>query len=358
MRTMVLTAVVQGAAIAALPILLATGGAAAMPAVFALFMLNGAAGELFDVGRRAALPQIVGRDEGALKVFNGKLYVWREIAATAGVFGAGWFVHAIGATSAIYMHPAFAVVAAFALWRIFGAGRRAAASPTRAATLPTAEKLGPIGSIKAWLHDFLAGAKRVIKDPHLRLIVGINIPLNVVHKIFHTLIAVVFATHVLHTPAMAAVMLGAWNLGELAGAGYLQWKGRESRISNWLIVAAVAALSHWAFYLFPTAWVAVPVSFLIAAAMIGNELGSASYMQSHVAEQELGAVTGFVYGFARAVGMAVLMAAGWAFDALGPASGFFWLAVVFSVITPAYIWAARHFRAEKIDTPTTPPDDL
>ena len=48
-------------------------------------MCNGAVGEVFDVARKAAVPQIVGRDEGVLREHNGKLYVWREIAAAAGV---------------------------------------------------------------------------------------------------------------------------------------------------------------------------------------------------------------------------------------------------------------------------------
>ena len=55
-KTMALTVLAQAASIAAVPLSLAAWGAAALPAVFALFVLNGAVGEVFDVARKAAVP--------------------------------------------------------------------------------------------------------------------------------------------------------------------------------------------------------------------------------------------------------------------------------------------------------------
>jgi hypothetical protein len=91
--------------------------------------------------------------------------------------------------------------------------------------------------------------------------------------------------------------------------------------------------------------------------MIGNELGTASYMQSTVPAGELGAVTGFVYAFARAVGIAALLLSGFAWDALGPMGGFLSLAVLFTVCAPIYLLASRQFKADKIEHLDSAPED-
>ena len=316
-RAMVINGFVQAAAIIGVPIAIASGGTLALPIVYALFMLNGVASELFDVARRAALPQIVGQNEGLLRKYNGSLYVWREIAATAGVFGAGWL-----------------------------------------AAAPTEKPAGGMkSSLKGWWSDIVRGTKYVLAEKKLRTIVLVNIPLNALHKIFHTLVAVIYASQVLHNPAMAAVMLGAWNIGELAGAFYLERRGPQSKLSNWLRLAGVASLAVWGWWLLPTAWAGVAISFLLAAAMIGNELGTASYMQATVPAKELGAVSGFIYAFARAVGILALLASGFAWDALGPMGGFLALAVIFTVAAPIYLLASRKFAGDKIDHAGAPAQD-
>ncbi|MFA6028936.1 MAG: MFS transporter [Elusimicrobiota bacterium] len=352
-RAMALTGLVQGAAIVTLPFVLAAGGASAMPIVYGLFMLNGVAGELFDVARRAALPQIVGKDEGGLRVHNGRLYVWREIAAMSGVFGAGMLIKGMGAMSAVWVHPVFCLAAGLALLKLW---RLRPADGSTDAPIVSSGRRG-LDALRVWWADLLRGMRAVRADGHLRTLVLVNIPLNSVHKIFHTLIAVVYATKILGDPAMAAVLLFAWNMGEFVGAFYLERRGEKSRFSTWLRLAALASLSIWAYPFLPTAWVAVPVSFLIAAAMIGNELGTASYMQSHVPESELGAVTGFVYGLARAVGMLALLAAGWAFDSFGAAGGFYSLAAIFTVLAPIYLLAAKRFKGEGVPGGAVPQDD-
>ncbi|MBI5623560.1 MAG: MFS transporter [Elusimicrobia bacterium] len=354
-RTMVLTGFAQAAAIAGVPLAIASGGALALPIVYGLFMANGVFSELFDVARRSALPQIVGQDEGVLRKYNGSTYVWREIAATSGVLAAGWLIHQVGAMATIWAHPAFCVAAGLAALRLLASGRKA--HPVRAGPAAAAKRQGLKTRFQAWLEDLKKGVRYVVGEKKLRTVVLVNIPLNAVHKIFHTLVAVVFATQVLANPAMAAVMLGAWNIGELAGAFYLQRFGGRSRLSNWMRIGGAASLAVWSFYLLPFAWAGILASFILAAAMIGNELGTSSYMQSTVPAEELGAVTGFVYGLARAVGMAALLASGWAFDALGASGGFLLLAGIFTVLAPVYFLASFKFESDRLEKPTGPPAD-
>jgi hypothetical protein len=66
-------------------------------------------------------------------------------------------------------------------------------------------------------------------------------------------------------------------------------------------------------------------------------------MQSAVPEKDLGSVTGFVYGFSRAISMLSLLGIGLAFDALTAAGGFLTLAVLFTALAPIYLLTARHF---------------
>ncbi|MFA5139196.1 MAG: MFS transporter [Elusimicrobiota bacterium] len=335
-KSMALFVGLQIAATTSLPFILAASGAWVMPAVYAVFILNGIGYELFDVARRAALPQIVGKDEGTLRQYNGKLYVWRELAATAGVFGAGYVVQTLGAMRTLWIHPVFCFAAVLGLMKLWGLRAKDDGQPA-----PPRESWRK--SLREWWQDTLGGMKTTFANPQLRALVLINIPLTAVHKLFHTVVAVVYATQVLGNPAYAAVLVGAWNVGELAGAYYLNKRGDNSRFSSWLKLAAAASLSMWAFWLTPSIWLAVPVSLLIAAAMIGNELGTVAYMQSAVPEKDLGSVTGFVYGFSRAISMLSLLGVGWAFDALTASGGFLVLAVLFTLLAPIYLLTARSF---------------
>ena len=356
-KVMALSAGIQFGSVALIPLALAAAGPLSLPAVFALFIINSMVGEVFEVARRAALPQIVGKDEGLLRKHNGKLYMWREMAATAGVFGAGWVVKALGPVGAIWLHPIFYAVAAFTFLRLWKSRRddaKAAANPAPAKDAET-KKAG----VKGWASDLIRGAKIVFSTPKLRVIMGINIPVYMVHKLFHTVVAVVYAAKVLANPALAAVLLGVWNLGELAGAWYVERKGADSRIKTWLKIAAAASSMAWGLWLFPTAPVAIAISFVLALGMIVNELSIASYMQAAVPEKDLGSVTGFVYSFGRAVSMLGLLAAGWAFDKFNPATSSLAIAVLFSVAALVYVFGARYFRHDetKAGAPTNSPED-
>jgi hypothetical protein len=265
----------------------------------------------------------------------------------AAFYGIGAYVSALVSLHWHFPFPA----AALAALRLLRQGKQPAAS----AEAPSSR--GPRPTLKGWWQDIVRGMKYVVSEKKLRTIVLVNIPLNALHKIFHTLVAVIYASQVLHNPALAAVMLGAWNIGELAGAFYLERRGPQSRLSNWLRLAAGASLAVWGWWLFPTAPAAIAISFILAAAMIGNELGTASYMQATVPEKELGAVSGFIYAFARAVGIVALLASGLAWDTLGPMGGFLALAVIFTMAAPIYLFASHRFKTDTIDKIEGAPED-
>ena len=91
--------------------------------------------------------------------------------------------------------------------------------------------------------------------------------------------------------------------------------------------------------------------------MIGNEIGTASFMQASVPERDLGSVTGFVYAFARAIAMGALFLSGWLFDALSPSTAFLAMAVLFTLIAPIYFFTSRSFRQDKMPGDIVPMDD-
>ncbi len=332
-KTMALTVLAQAASIAAVPLSLAAWGAAALPAVFALFVLNGAVGEVFDVARKAAVPRIVGRDEGILREHNGRLYVWREIAATAGVYGAGLALKALGAAATIWLHPAFYAAALVAFLRS-GSWASVEREPSLA---PAKASPGLLAEVRSWWKEVRAGARVVLNDPVLRLAALVNAPNNVVHKLFHTLIAVVYAATMLSDAALAAPLLAAWNLGELAGAWFFGRHGKGGRLAGWLRFSAAALSVGWAFWLVPSIWVAAPAAFVLAASMIGIELGVASTLQARIPEKDLGSATAFVSTTGRAAGLGAVLAAGWLFDAFPAGAGFLALAVLFTAASAFYV---------------------
>lgn len=335
-RVLAVTAALQTVAIGILPLSFALGFTIPMPVFFALFVLNGALTGIFDIARRAEMPNIVGRDEGTLREYNARLYIWREIAAIAGVLGAGWFAGKFGYLPALWLHPATYAIAAFFFMRV-------AMSKSMAKIYHEAKKRQKTG-MKDFFKEFARGAKIVFKSPSMRLGLLVNLPLTIVHKLFHALVAVVYATQVLGNPALAAVILGAWNAGELAGAWYLKRKGKSETSFGWLKVSAVAALSGWLLWAVPSIFTAAPVAFILAAAMILGEIGLAAFFQSSAPEEDVGAVSGFVYSLAAAVSMAALLGMGWVFDAFGASAGFLALAIFMTVSAGLYLGASRHFK--------------
>lgn len=341
-KVLAVTAMLQITAIGAIPLAFAFGTTLGLPAIFALFTVNGLLGGAFDIARRAALPQILGRDERVLNAHNAKIYIARELAAMAGIFGTGLLLDKLGYLATLGIHPAAYVVAALLFARL--AFRRAPAAPAGAAgePAPAKKRAGALAVLKS----LTRGARLVWSSPELRRAALLNIPVITLHNLFHQMLAVVYAAKVLGSPAAAAVLLGAWNLGEFAAALLLRRQAARrgenaSSGEGWLRYAAAAVLGAWLLWLFPSVYVAAPVIFLMAMAMLGNELALASYFQSAASKEDVGAVTGFVYSLATTVGMAALLAMGWIFDGFGGTAGMLALAAALSAASVFFWMSAR-----------------
>ena len=339
-KVLAATAILQITAIGSIPLAFAFGTTLGLPVIFALFTVNGFLGGAFDIARRAALPQILGRDERVLNAHNAKIYITRELAAMAGIFGTGLLLDKLGYLATLGIHPAAYIVAAILFARL--AWRRdeaaSAPAPAKAEGAAAARSEGFLAALKG----LTRGARLVWADPDLRRAALLNVPVITLHNLFHQMLAVVYAAKVLGSPAAAAVLLGAWNLGEFAAALLLRRQaarqGDKAKAGPaWLRYAAAAVLGSWLLWLFPTVYVAAPVIFLMSMAMLGNELGLASYFQSAASKEDVGAVTGFVYSLATTVGMAALLAMGWIFDGFGGSVGFLVLALALSA-TAVFFW--------------------
>lgn len=343
-KVLAATAMLQIAAIGSIPLAFAFGTTLGLPVIFALFTVNGFLGGAFDIARRAALPQILGRDERVLNAHNAKIYITRELAAMAGIFGTGFLLQKLGYLATLGIHPAAYIIAALLFSRLaFRRGEAAAPAAKEKPSAPT-EKKGVLAALKG----LTRGARLVWSDPELRRAALLNVPVITLHNLFHQMLAVVYAAKVLGSPASAAILLGAWNLGEFAAALLLRRQaarqGGDAKLGpGWLRYASGAVLGSWLLWLFPSVWVAAPVIFLMAMAMLGNELGLASYFQSAAAKEDVGAVTGFVYSLATTVGMLALLAMGWVFDGFGGAAGMLVLALALSGVS-AFLWLSSRRR--------------
>jgi len=343
-KVLAATAVLQIAAIGSIPLAFAFGTTLGLPVIFALFTVNGFLGGAFDIARRAALPQILGRDERVLNAHNAKIYITRELAAMAGIFGTGFLLAKIGYLATLGIHPAAYIIAALLFARLAFRRGEAAAPAAKEKTSAPGEKKGVLAALKG----LTRGARLVWSDPELRRAALLNVPVITLHNLFHQMLAVVYAAKVLGSPASAAILLGAWNLGEFAAALLLRRQsarqGDEAKLGPaWLRYAAGAVLGSWLLWLFPTVWVAAPVIFLMAMAMLGNELGLASYFQSAASKEDVGAVTGFVYSLATTVGMVALLAMGWVFDGFGGPAGILVLALALSAAS-VFFWLSSRRR--------------
>ena len=347
-RVMTAAALTQFAAIGAIPAALWLGMPLGLPAVMGLVVLNGAASGLFDIARRAQMPHLIGTDEGTLRRYNGELYVWREIAAIAGVFAAGALLSATGYLETLILHPAFYMIAGYLFWRMTRGNRPGGG----AAAIPAGPK-EPSGIKHAW-REISRGARIVISNPRLLLAAVVNIPVLTIHNLFHKMLAAVYATAMLGSPSFAAILIGAWNLGEFVSAIYLRTRGHKEGSAKWLVYAGFAGMGLWAMTFFPSIWVAAPMIFLLATATLSNELGLVSFFQSSVGKEDAGAVNGFVYSSANGLSMVALLALGWAFDAWGVPAGMTALAVVMSGVSVFYWLAALNLKRSGRDQPSGP----
>lgn len=320
----------QAALIGVIPILFFTGSGVGLGVLSGIYIASGALSGIIDIARRAAMPHILGRHEGTLREYNGRLYILREIAGISGDAGAGWIAKTAGFFWALILHPISYLVAAFQFFRLAKISPKGEVEP--------AEKRE---TFKDRVAAFFEGAKLVLKDPGLRTAALVNIPVLVLHQLFHTMLAAVYATKVLGNPMLAAVLLIAWNVGELVSAWLLKKYGKKGGSFRWLAIGAVASLSAWLLWLFPNIWVATPVVFFLAASTLSNELGLASYFQSRAEREKVGAVTGFVYSLSTAASMLALFGMGRLFDALPAETGFLVLAAILSLVAVFYLFSWR-----------------
>lgn len=338
-KTLAASATLQAAVVGVIPLTVWLGVPLALPVLFGVFALNGALTGVFDIARRSAPPAILGNDEGVLRRYNARLYIARELAAMGAVFGAGWLLHSVGALATLGVHPA-AYAAAAGFFFLLTRTSRALARPSPAGGRGSKPEGDAQKGTSRWA-ELAAGARIVMADPALRLAALVNIPVIALHNMFHAMLAAVYATSVLGSPAMAAVLIGAWNAGELAAALFLERRGQKTGAAGWVRYAALAGLSGWALWAFPSIWVAAPVAFLLASATLGNEIGLNSFFQAAAPKERTAAVTGFVYSSATGAAMLVMLAMGWVFDAFGALPGFLALAAAMTATSALYLLAAR-----------------
>ncbi|MFH1726427.1 MAG: hypothetical protein ABII00_17595 [Elusimicrobiota bacterium] len=168
-RVLAITAGLQMAVVGVVPLALAAGLPVGLPLFLGLFAVNGGLSGVFDTARRAAMPRILGRDEGVLREHNAKLYILREILSIAAVGGAGLLLQRLGALTALAMHPASYALVFYFLARL--ALRR----PPRGGT----DRTAPVrkGKAKPNVVDIFHGARVVWRDPTLRIGALVNIPI-------------------------------------------------------------------------------------------------------------------------------------------------------------------------------------
>ncbi|MBI3300175.1 MAG: hypothetical protein HYZ75_18565 [Elusimicrobia bacterium] len=331
------SALLQAAVVGSVPLLLALGTPVSMPFLFGVFVANGALSGVFDIARRVALPAIVGYDEAVLRRQNAKLYVSRELAAIFSVLAAGALLQSVGALASMSLHPLSYAVAGAALF-IFARGRY----QTPGAPFP-----GPSRPPAAGWRAFFSGAETVIRDPALRLAALVNVPVIALHNFVHAMLAVVYAASILGEPAMAAVLLGAWNAGELAAAAVMTRTRWDIGSAAWVRYAALTGLLAWAMWAVPSIWVAAPAVFLMATGALGGELGLGSFFQSAVPADRQGAAAGFIYSLATGASMLLILAAGAAFDAFGASTGMLLTAAALTAAAVFMLAAARRLGAPR-----------
>jgi len=336
-RAMISSAAIQMLAIGAMPLMLAIGVPLGLPMLFSLFILNGAMIGVFDTARRAALPHILGQDEEVLRQHNAKLYILREILSIAAVGGAGFLLGILGHLTTLAIHPAAYLIVLFALLRMSGRMK-----PSYKAAL--ASEMEEEDAQEYGFKGLLKGAKAVWADKTLLLATLVNIPVITLHRLMHAILAAVYATQVLGNPAMAAVMLMAWNAGELAAAIYLRKHSNKKGSFGWLKYTALVSMTLWALYAFPSIWVAAPAIFLLSTGNMSSELGLTAYFQAAAPKRDVGAVTGFIYSLATAASMAGLLAMGRIFDLVSASGGFLVLAGIMTGMALFYLLAARKLK--------------
>lgn len=309
------------AALAAVPVVLATGGAAVV-AVGAAFIVDALARGVADTARNTLPLAYAGKGEGALAGFNARFQTFFEAGALVGPFLVGALLTAAGAAAGQWLAPA----------ALAGAALLYMASPRPA--MPSEGSGGPAGA------GWGAVRKHLLSKPAaLAAFVGLAAltlyPLRAV-------LPAVWAVDLLTDPASAAWLVGAFGAGGLAGS--LLFRAAHARLSpaGW-VYGAVAGTAALALAWLPGAFLPLAAGVaLFSASNVAARLSLTSVLQAGSPDGLAGGVMGAsrlavnltAMGVKAAAAAALAVAAG-SLPALGLVAG------GMAVFGGIQIWSAR-----------------
>lgn len=313
--------VARVAALAAVPVLLAAGGAA-VGAVGAAFLADALARGVADTARNTLPVAFVGKDKEALASFNGRFQSFFEAGALSGPFLVGGVLGAAGAMAGQWLAPA----------ALLGSALLYLVSPKPAVPAsgsPESAKPGR-GAVRQHLLSKPAALAAFVGLAALTLY-----PLRAI-------LPAVWAGDLLGDPQAAAWLVGAFGVGGLAGS--LLFRAAHSRLSpaGWLYGAVLGTA------VLALAW--LPASFLplaagvavFAAANAAARLSLTSVLQAGSPDGLVGGVMGAsrftvnmtAMGVKAAAAAALALAAG-SLPALGLVAG------GMAVFGGVQLWSAR-----------------
>lgn len=313
------------AALAAVPTVLATGGAAVF-AVGAAFIADALARGVADTARNTLPVAYAGKDKGALEAFNARFQSYFEAGALAGPFLVGALLTAAGAAAGQWLAPA----------ALAGAALLYMASPRPA--MPAEASGGAArpgwGAVRTHL---------LAKPAALAAFVGLAAltlyPLR-------TVLPAVWAVDLLGDPASAAWLVGAFGAGGLAGS--LLFRTAHSRLSpaGW-VYGAVAGTAALALAWLPGSVVPLVAGVaLFAASNVAARLSLTSVLQAGSPDGLAGGVMGVSRFTVNLTAMGVKAAAAAALAvAAGSLPALVLVAGGMAAFGAVQLWSARRLAA-------------
>ncbi|HLI66140.1 MAG TPA: MFS transporter [Caulobacteraceae bacterium] len=258
----------------------------AMPALYLVAFVVGAASVLFDIADHAYLPSLVGR--GDLTDANAKLSVTESVAEMGGPALAGVLVQVLTAPIAMAVNAATYLVSALFL---AGIRHREAAPP------PTEQKT----SLRA---DLAIGLVVALRQPLVRPLFLAGLVAGLFGAFFQTLY-VVFAIRTLgFSPALLGVIIAMGGVGALGGALVFQPLSRGLGYGPAVVVSAVVSAASA--LLIPLAGQGrlVAIAMMVASQLLGDSFGVAMLIGTKSLQQSVlpNALLGRVGAAMRAAG--------------------------------------------------------
>ncbi|MBI5201416.1 MAG: MFS transporter [Elusimicrobia bacterium] len=308
--------------------------------LFPLYAALGAATGVLETARRVVPALVLGKDEQALKQYNGSLHMFYETAGVSGALLAGAVILKFGAAAALWLQPIAALGAAYAFSRVSHAFEPAAtAAPSGSAR----ERIA--AAIKGSAEDLRIGAKAILGDPRLRWFTLVMVLPAVVHRVFENVLLPVFAKQVLEMPAASAWLLGSSNLGELIGAAVLlRFAATSKGPFAWLRLAAVGLLGIWALSATSSLPLLFTLIFLSSLTWAASDLSLLSFLQSVLPEKTQPRALGFLVGLTTLVSTVAALSLGKALDGIGAAAGIVGANAAFTILAVALYFAAKRLK--------------